>query len=404
MPRILLCWEGGRGDGHVVRLQRIVKALRFRGASCFVAAFDVRAAERLKEDGIPVLQAPTERWGGQKPPSLGHTMPSRDHCNFTIPLWELGFWRKQTIISNLQGWDKIFALVKPDAVVADFAPYALLAAAGRVPTFAIGNGFFVPALCEDYLTPDDCPPSTADRVRQDVIFANVRDAFRSLRQKTPEPVAAALCSLHPCPATLPELDPRYALRPDSLVPPELDTIPAKPCGSGNLIFLYLGTDAINLPVALQAVEKTGLPAILHFRGVSPHQGPRSSLIRTRATPFSIEEIAHNAGLVIHHGGIGITHLAALAGVPQLIVHRGSERWLNARSVSKTGAGGGRASKSENIDDIARLIIVLLRKKTFRDAALRWAETSLDWIAARRGQDVIADRIMRISAPTSDGAN
>lgn len=399
MPRILLCWEGGRGNGHVVRLQRIVKSLRLRGASCFVAAFNVQAAERMKEDGVPVLQAPVERWGGQKPPALVRTIPSRDHCNFTIPLWELGFWRKQTISSNLQGWDKIFASVKPDAVVADFAPFALLAAAGRVPTFAVGNGFFVPATCGDYLTPDEGPPSAADRAVQDEIFTNVRGAFRSLGQKTPESIAEALCSLNPCPATLPALDPRYALRPDSLIPPELDTIPDKSFGSGNQIFLYLGADAVNLPVALQAVEKTGLPAVLFYQGASLHHGPGSSLIRTRTTPFSIKEIANNAGLVIHHGGVGITHLAALAGVPQLIVHRGSERWLNARSVSKTGAGGGRASKSENIDDIARLIVVLLRKKSFKEAALNWAEESLEWIAGRRGQDIIAERIMRISAST-----
>ena len=92
------------------------------------------------------------------------------------------------------------------------------------------------------------------------------------------------------------------------------------------------------------------------------------------------------------GDIGITHLAALAGVPQLIVHRGPERWFNARAVWKTGAGGGRAANGKNVDEIAKLTHSIFRNNSYKHAALNWADGSFKWIGGRRGQDVIADRV------------
>src|SRR5262249_12877698 len=44
----------------------------------------------------------------------------------------------------LAAWDRLFALVKPDVVVADYAPAATLAARTRLPVILVGTGFTVP--------------------------------------------------------------------------------------------------------------------------------------------------------------------------------------------------------------------------------------------------------------------
>src|SRR6185312_3900142 len=44
----------------------------------------------------------------------------------------------------LQRWTQIFQNLKPDLVVADYAPAAALVARGRVPLMLVGNGYTAP--------------------------------------------------------------------------------------------------------------------------------------------------------------------------------------------------------------------------------------------------------------------
>ena len=108
MHRILLCWEGGSGNGHIVRLGRIARALQQRGAHCSIAAYNTTVIGELKQYGFEVMQAPVDRWGPNKPLMLNSSLPPRDLCNFTISLQEMGFSQKKTIAVNLQGMGQDF--------------------------------------------------------------------------------------------------------------------------------------------------------------------------------------------------------------------------------------------------------------------------------------------------------
>lgn len=210
---------------------------------------------------------------------------------------------------------------------------------------------------------------------------------------SPASIPNALCSDIPCPATLPALDPKYELRRDRLLPPELDEIPEAINTAGEDILMYLGTDLDQHQMAIRAVAATGRKAILYVPTAVNRLVTLPANIERRKHAFTADEIASRAGVVVHHGGVGITHLAALAGVPQMFFYHGPERWANSRAVWRVGAGGGRAGDDlAKTNEAARLIQSFLRAEKYRIAARDWRDNSLKWMAGRRGQDHIAKRI------------
>ncbi len=396
MPRVLLCSEGGSGQGHIVRIRRIAEALSSRGATCHVALFDPSKGRALAGHVLSVLQAPVNRWGNDYPPTLQLSPEPRDACNTTFQLWELGFWNADTTAGNLKDWDAILAQIRPDVVVADFAPFALLAAADRVPTFAIGNGYFVPALIDEYFTPDGEAASDQDKAAQDGFFACIDTAFRKAGLRASEDFAKALCSDHPSPATLPALDPKYNLRPQSLAPPELDVLPDEPAQlRGNEILIYLGDDPAGHAELIESVAKTNLKARLYTLNTVSTPFKVTENLSIQTVPFSLKQIAERACLLVHHGGIGITHLGALAGVPQIVGYKGHERWSNAKALHGQGVGGGKMVGQGQTKTFVGLITHYSQDGLHRHAALDWARYSRRWIAGRRGQDVIAQKIIDI---------
>jgi hypothetical protein len=139
MPNtVLFVWECGAGMGHLVRIRPIADELRRRGNRVFVAARDVaRAAAIFEGGGIRLLAAPFKL--GR--PVEGPAMP----CSFAHILHNVGWDNTAGLGGLVDAWRAIYDLVKPDVIVFDHSPTALLAArgfaAGRV---VMGAGFCCP--------------------------------------------------------------------------------------------------------------------------------------------------------------------------------------------------------------------------------------------------------------------
>ena len=140
--KVVLTWELGGGLGHVARLAAVSEALARRGLEPVLVA---RSTDSLRAWGIDAterdaLNAPL--WPGLMP---GASSPVQGpQASLGDSLGDLGLNDASTIASLIGEWDRIFARVKPLALVADFAPASLLAAAGRIPSVAIGSGYALP--------------------------------------------------------------------------------------------------------------------------------------------------------------------------------------------------------------------------------------------------------------------
>ena len=393
-PVILLCCESGSGTGYSNRVKHLARSLNDRGARCVVSVFDRRVLSTLSEYADDVVPAPQERFGREQPPKFALARNDPESINFASYLWRLGFWRKSTVLANFKAWDKIISRVQPAVVVADFAPYALLAASGRIPTLTIGHGLSVPAVADGFFTLNGQLPSPLDQAVQADLFETIGQVYDLAGVLAPASIPQALCGDEQCPATLPALDPRYALRSNALSPPVIDNLPPLSEGRGRETLVHMGEEPAEHIGAIAAVAKACPKAVLYASPSSriPLSGLPANL-KLQRKPFTAEEIAMRAVLLVHYGGAEMTHLAALTGVPQLIAYRGGVGWHNAKAVSRLNAGAGHSLDDMKAEELADLAATTSSTVLYSVAARSWAEDSQSWVAGRRGEDVISEKIM-----------
>ncbi len=164
-------WEMGTGLGHVVALLAVARGLRAHGHRPVLALRDVvEPAFLLREDPVPVRQAPV--W--QPPPGRGRRIPAT--ATLADIFVVMGFGDRDRIHAIVAAWDGLIDLVRPELVVAEFSPGLCLAARGRVPVVAIGNGFCLPPSGMETFPP--LQPNVKPLARQEDLLASVNRVQR----------------------------------------------------------------------------------------------------------------------------------------------------------------------------------------------------------------------------------
>jgi rhamnosyltransferase subunit B len=329
---VLLGWELGANQGHIVRLTAIAEALRRRGVVPVLVAqrLDIVAPGPWES----VWQAPV--WPGLLRTAAG-AKPGRSGTLGDI-LGELGLDRAETSRGIVTGWDALLAAVQPAAVVADFAPLLLTAARGRIPTLAVGTGFTLPPAELDrfpLLSPD-----SASAIEEGALLQACAEGLRAAGREAPPSLPGLFAADVARPGVFPAFDPYAGVRSGSLSPPFTGGDPPRSAGEGREVFVYMTEDAPGAARLREGLIRSGLPVRGHFAGL-PRAEARTlsdAGVRVEPTPVPLAEIVRSARLVVSHGGLGLTSALLLAGVPQIIVHYDLEKHLNGGAVRKLGVG------------------------------------------------------------------
>ncbi len=135
MATFLCAWELGGGLGHLMRLKPIAEQLEQLNHRVIFVVQNLSRAHFLIDAGFECLQAPVLKpLSGVSPPnSMAQILARRGYSD----------------VNNLEGmvyeWIKIYRKVKPDLILTDYAPTAILAARkGQIPVAAVGGGFVFP--------------------------------------------------------------------------------------------------------------------------------------------------------------------------------------------------------------------------------------------------------------------
>src|SRR5690348_15509947 len=123
MATILLAWELGAGLGHLQRLRPLAEELLRRGHRVVASLRDIpRAGAVFGGMQVRLLQAPQKL----RPP------PDEFKPPLTLPhiLHNTGFGDDMELAALAGAWRNLLELVRPDAVVFDHSPTALLASRG----------------------------------------------------------------------------------------------------------------------------------------------------------------------------------------------------------------------------------------------------------------------------------
>jgi hypothetical protein len=335
--KILLAWELGGGSGHAARLAAISDIFVRHAYEPVLAVQRADTVHSVALKRGTILEAPL--WPGlHGQHALAVQGPQ---ASFGDTLGDLGLDDPATVEFLIGEWERLIGDVQPVALVADFAPAALLTAYGRLPTIAIGNGYTLPPT--DARTFALLKSDAPRKYDEQALLRSTNAALRRCGRGEIDRLPAIFSADRNCITTFVELDP-YAPRSfASYLAPTLSAWSRKPDANGNEIFVYLPEYVTSSPAILASIEtvaRHGKPVRLFIPKLDSKIGASLSAagVAVETQPVRLDEVAQASSLIVSHGGLGMTCFALAAGIPHAIVAWETEKALNGQAVERLGAG------------------------------------------------------------------
>jgi UDP:flavonoid glycosyltransferase YjiC (YdhE family) len=389
--RVLMAWEMGRNFGHVTQIVPVAEALRRRGVEVGLALRSLAAlAPFAGIADFSVVQAPYVSPGRRQP---GEIRPKI--LLYSDDMLPCGYDSPARLAKLMAAWDGLIKAFKPDALVAQSAPSALLATHGMpLARFRLGRGY-------------DLPPATIPQTplrhwqendlqetsrREASVLATVNAALRACGR---EPLLNFTDFLRT------DGDFLCAFRETDHYP---DRNPASYYGSlgktdggiavewrpgaAQRVLAYIQPDKKVFMPAMQALFR--LPENIDVIVAAPKVESRTGQqflrpgFRVFDGPVRLDRLLPDCNLLVNHASSGISNSALCAGIPLLMLPNHIEQLMQARAIGRCGAGLGMIGDFSS-DDILHTMVRLLKDPRFRHAARSIKERN-----GSPGADQVAD--------------
>lgn len=361
MTRILLCWELGTDYQHLLTLQSIARFYQGRGHEVWVAARDVSILKRLFSDiKINIVAAPFTDSSAE----LG--IDKQAPRSYSDLLRRCGFHHPDALSGLVGAWRNLLSFIKPDLILLDHSPVALLASRGLLKggIFAQNSGVkqssYVAKVSvgSPFSVPDDKRPSgvffSADlakpeiaRYEQDLVKVVNRVCLEfSIPGITG--LADLIVDFDKCIfQTYSELD-HYGYRSaeqrhktvyTGTIVPEFSEPAIFPHFKGPKIYCHVkGT--VETPVLLKTLQAIECSAIVLADGIpdsiiNAHQSRHILYVKK---PLSMKDVLRKSTFAILNGEINSVSLFMKAGVPVALFPLHIEQFLMTKRVEALNAG------------------------------------------------------------------
>jgi len=334
MSRILFAWELGGNYGHLSKLIPLAHLLQQRGHEPVFVVRDLAVATVLMGKEFTCLQTPR--------PSES-IRQSRVPVSYADILTGAGLGDRNTLDGMLHAWQGLFNLVKPDVVIAQFAPTVILAARqAALPILQLDTGF-------------ECPPEIQPypcfrpwmKISRDTLLEREEQLLQTVNTVCHQSYNNLHTALRPDVAlltTLPELD-HYPRRGGRYIGPLFSIDSGEELAwqttDSKRIFVYL-RPFTELPVLLNELKQSQAEVVAVIPGIDCKLADSFSGERFRilSGQVRLDRLLPQADLVISHGGHGLTSASLLQGVPSLAVPTMIEQWMTARNLERLKIGRG----------------------------------------------------------------
>jgi hypothetical protein len=350
VARILLCWELGADYQHLLSLQSVARFYQGKGYDVWVAARDVSKLKRLFSDvKINIVAAPFADSSAE----LG--LDKQAPRSYADLLRRCGFHHGDALSGLVSAWRNLFSFIKPEFILFDHAPAALLSARGLLVN---GKSVGKVAVGAPFSVPDDNRPAgvffPGDLAKNDIVrFED--DLVKVINKVCIEfsiprinNLADLFSDLDKCIfQTYSELD-HYGYRSAQqrhntayvgASIPEFSEPAVFPHFKGPKIYCHVKGSA-ETPVLLKTLQAIECSAIVLVDGIpdSIIQAHKSRHILYIDTPVSMREILDKSTFAILNGGVNSVSLFMKAGIPVALFPMHVEQFLMAKRVESLNAG------------------------------------------------------------------
>lgn len=329
----LIAWELGAGRGHLEHLRPVVAALLRDGWGLVAAVRDVRRAtpifglidHAVRHQSLVIGQAPI----------FAHKLatPFSPPGSIAEILANSGFADASRLQPVVAAWEHLIDLVRPDLLLADFAPSAVIAARARMPVIMTGNGWSIPPRGRSTAL---LPIAIADEraaanAEQRILEAAANSSGAHWR---PNDLSVLLRGDVRFIYTASLLDPYFQSRHDALsCPPNLKIFRSSGQVGPGLVYLP-GYDAV-IERVLEALAIDGRPVSAYLGGQQPRASDNVTVL---AEPIDFATQLADARFFLHHGGLGVANWCLAHRIPQTVIPRDLEKALIGQALSAKRAG------------------------------------------------------------------
>ena len=343
MATILFVWELGTDLGHLSTLRLPVEIALAQGHRVVMALKEGHNVKRVFGDWpIQYLRAPFRQHNS---PGVSSPIPS-----FTHLLIRQCFDNVEELAGYLCAWRQIFDSVRPDVVLFEHSPTALIAAYGcGFKKILVGNGFTAPPGQDIPGVPFLPFPTTAKRpevlnglLQDDAeVLKLINSARMQLRLSVLPKLHAIYGQADDCfLMTWPMVDafgPRQGVQYLGIEPPPSHIAPQWPTGRGPKVFGYLHTFPSVFPL-LKDLRSCKARAVLFIRHCPADlKATFERDVEFVDQPVDLKDVASEADWVINHGNHSTAAHFASKGVPQLLIPLHQEQLFLARNLERNGA-------------------------------------------------------------------
>jgi UDP:flavonoid glycosyltransferase YjiC (YdhE family) len=337
--KVLYAWEIGEDLGHITQFLPLALELRRRGHDVVTTLRELPRAENIiGRHGITMLQAPI--WQGAL------LDPPQPPLSYAEILFFYGYLDASRLTAMIKAWIGLMSLIKPDIIIADHAPTALIAARVLgIPRTTMGPGFFLPPAITPLPNMRPWLNVSPERLMQSDqrVLRTINAAIATLSTRPLEQLSDIFeCSKHFL-ITFAELDPYQSRNlPQYYGPilgPEEGAVPEWPQGRGSKVFAYLKPHYQQMEEVLNSLSAFECRTAAFIGGIPM---PTLAKVQNNTTsvsprPYDIKRAASECDFGVCHAGHGTTCELLLKGKPLLLLPMQLEQYLTARRVSDAGA-------------------------------------------------------------------
>lgn len=348
---IVFVWELGGGLGHIAGFSPLAKALLDLGYHISVIAKNVSsAAEVLGHMPIDIYQAPICRQ---------HVNQLEVTYSYPEILLSLGYKSSNELYPLVLAWQHLLRLLKPDLVIADHSPSALVACRTlSLKNILIGTGFFSPPPVSPL--PLFVGTQLVDQKRLLEHENQVLGAINTVLEKTSSTPLEHLYQLFSVNedflCTFPELDHYPDRKPTRYWGPRFDIdIGVNISWSknkGTKVFAYIKEDVPGFEALLEALLSSKKNILLYV----PNASSKTLQICTKSkntlllhAPANMRQVLKQAELIVCHAGHGVVSAALLHGKRLLLVPSQLEQSMLVYLLAKRRLVAAVNPRNENIN-------------------------------------------------------